>query len=307
MLQPSLPTYVCSLASPCAATTSTNIVPCVHSSTMLGSPVSNVLWSPGSANIAVMVTQGVGMSCSTQQSISDLVVPSSHVMPPVNRSRMCCEQPQPTLQSVLSVSASGAGIGSQQPMECVSSVSIEDLASRLVARLPAEVVKSPPESDSNRQRIEMLVETLIQGGNIEHVDADICNSPRFARTVEELASSRFEAERTGEAMGTKWRSQPGLLQQASQMQNNTSAFSSHQDYLQRKIDLSGCQSVVRSLGQLGQAAPGRQLEDQSTDLYRYAFCEKMDMYQLNYLPSLPNFSQQAVFVTNYEWLSFCTW
>lgn len=273
VLQPSLPTYVCSFASPRAATATTDVVPCIPSSTMIGSPVPNVLWSPRSTNVVTVVTQGAGINFSASQSVSESTLQSSHIMPPVNRSRTFSDnsydQRQPGVQPLLKSASCGTSkvSRSQQQIDCISPISLE-----LVTCLPADIVKSLLESDSSRQSVEMLVETLsaVQSGSLDLLDTDavqqLANSPQLASIVKELRSSRFEAEMTEQDVGS-WKSLTGLLQQTA---NKTRAFSSPGDSAQSELDVSGCQCSMRSLGQLGQA-PAHQLEGQAFNRYWYVF------------------------------------
>lgn len=264
VLQPSLPTYVCSFASPDAASASTSVMPCIPSSTMIGSPVPNVVWSPRSTDVVTVVTQRTGLNSSTSQSGNELTVLGGHGIPSVSRSRTCSGhysgQPKPSFQPVSTSASSG---GSQQPTDCSLPTSVEDLASRLVSSLPTDVVKSLLDSDSSLQTVEMLLDTLnvmkTSDGNVLDTDVvqKLSNCPQLVSMVEELASSKFEAKMT------RWRSLPGLLQQT---ENKAAAFTGGQDYLESAVDEPSCQGVVRSLGQLGQA-PAYRLEDKASNLY----------------------------------------
>ena len=280
VLQSSLPTYVCSFA-----TATTDAVPCIPSLTMVRSPVPRVLWSPSSA----VVTRGAGTNSSSSRSASELAVPSSHVAPSVSRTRTfsddCDSQPQSTVQ----LYDDGRLSASQQRTDSVSSTSTEDLVSRLVATLPADIVKSLLVSNSSQQTIEMLTETLnmIQSAGVVPLDTDamrkLSNSAQLDSMVRELlCKSRFEAAMTEPALG-RWKSLPGLLQQT---EYKTAALSNPRDCVKGKLDVSGCKGVRRSLGQLGHA-PADQLQDQASDQHWYVFCMKIFTYwyQLNVLPA----------------------
>jgi len=267
VLQPSLPTYICSFASPCAAATATtNILPCIPSSTVLGSPVSSVLWSPRSTGVGAMVTQGDGSNCGASRSL-----PCDHVM---SRSRTCLERPGTPRQPISPPLSSRPGVlsGSPQPPGGISPTALEHFASRLVAGLPA-AVKSMLESDSNEQRVELLAETLntIHGSGADAVH-QLCHSPQLAVVAKQLFPSQaFDAKTTSESIG-RWRSQPALLQ-PDQLQSRPSTLSGHHNRLQSDVHLPlpSSQNVMRSLGQLGHA-PAHRLEAEAAGQYRWVFC-----------------------------------
>ena len=267
MLQPSLPTYICSFASPAAATASTNVMPCIPSSTMLGSALPNVLWSPTSSDIVTLVTQRAGVNCSVSQSAHELTVPSSRIIPPVNRSATCSDRYGDKRRAAVQ-SATTSGMSELSTSHQPTASSVEDLAGRLVASLPSDVVKSLLESESSRQTVEMLVDSLsvMNTDNVRFLDADavqkLSNNPQLASVVEKLVSSRLEPKMTRQMIG-RWKSLPGLLQQT---ENKTTALSGAQSV----VDASSCQDVVRSLGQLGHV-PAHQLENQPSNLYWYVF------------------------------------
>jgi len=263
-LQPSLPTYVCSFASLSAATASTNIMPCILSSTVLESPLQNALWSPRSADVVKVVSSRAGLNCSTLQTGSELNVPRSRVM---LRSRTCSDhchhQSSPSIQPVLTSTASGGST------DCASPTSVEDLVSQLVASLPADVVKSLLDCSLSQYSAERLLD-LIKSDSIDVVDDStlqkLANYPQLATVVKELlAFSRFEPKKTRPSIG-RWKSLPGLLQQT---ENRTTVLSGLHDYLQSAVDMPSCQNVRRSLGQLGQA---HRMEDQASGLHWYVFC-----------------------------------
>ena len=259
MLQPSLPKYICSFASPCAAATATtNILPCLPSSTVLGSPVSSVLWSPRSSGVGMMVTQAdsLNSTVSPTQSAGALILPCDYV---VSRSRTL---PGPALQPVSTPLSSGVGIlssASPQSPAVIPPTPLGHFASRL-ASLPADV-KSVLEGDSS----ELLA---IQGGNADVV-RQLCNSPHLTSIAKQLFPPPvFDARRTNESI-SRWKSQPALLE-PDQLPNQTSMFSGRRDYLQSSVDLPlpSCQNVMRSLGQLGHA-PSQQLDAQASSRYWY--------------------------------------
>lgn len=283
VLRHSLPTYVHSYASPCTATATTDVLHSVPSSTMLGSTVPSVLWSPGSTNTTTMVTQVAGVNSSVSHGIHKMTAASSDVTSPMSRARTFSDcshsHPRHTVQPVLTSASSGSSLlsGSQQQTDRFSFASVEDLASQLVASLPADIVKSLVESDSSQQTAEMLLETLnvIHGGSVGRLDAGVVqklyNSPQLANVVKELfCSSRFEAEMTEQDIGS-WKSLAGLLQQTD---NKTVAFSGPQDFSHSELHVPGCEAVMRSLGQLGHA-PAHQLEDQASNLHWYVFCRQL--------------------------------
>jgi len=275
-----LPTYVHSFASPCTATATTDVLHCVPSSTMLGSTVPSVMWSPRSTNITTMVTEVAGVNTGVSHGINEMTAASSVVTSPMSRSRTFSDcshsHPRHSAQPLLTSASSGASIlsGAQQQTDRISLTSVEDLASQLVASLPADIVKSLVESNSSQQSAEMLLETLnvIHGGNVGLLNAGgvqkLYNSPQLAKVVKELfCSSRFEAEMTEQDID-RWKSLAGLLQQT---ENKTAAFSGPQDFSHSELHVPGCEAVMRSLGQLGQA-PAHQLEDQASNLHWYVFC-----------------------------------
>ena len=261
VLQPSLPKYVCSFASLSAATASTNIMPCIPSSTVLESPLApNVLWSPRT-DVVKVVSSRAGLNCSTLQTGSELNVPHSPVM---LRSRTCSDhchnEPSPSIQPVLMSTASGGST------DCTSPTSVEDLVSQLVASLPVDVIKS----NLSQYTAERLLDLIKTDNVVDVVDDNtlqmLSNYPQLASVVEELlASSRFEPKMTRPSIG-RWKSLPGLLQQT---ENRTTVLSGLHDYLQSAVDVPSCQTVLRSLGQLGQA---HQMEDQASSLHWYVFC-----------------------------------
>ena len=258
VLQPSLPTYICSFASPCAAVTATsNVLPCVPSSTVLGSPVSSVLWSPRSADVGVTVSQGNGLNFNIPQSpaTGELTLPFDHV---TSRSQAYVERPGPSLQPVSSPLSSGGGIlpGSPQPSGGISPTVLNQFTSQLVTRLPADV-KSVFEADSKEQPAEILRAVQRDGTDVVR---QLCISPQLASIAKQLfPPPAVEVPRTSESI-SRWRSQPALLQ-PEQPQIETSAFSSRCNCLQLDADLSlpSSQSAMRSLGQLGYA-PTHRLE-----------------------------------------------
>jgi len=274
VLRHSLPTYVCSFASPCTATATTDVLHCAPSSTVLRSTVPNVLWSPRSSNIVTMVTQAAGMSSSVSQDISEMTTASNDLVSPVSR----FNHSQHTVQPALTSASSGASVlsESQQQTDHVSPMFVEDLVSELVASLPADIVKSLVESHSSQQTASMLLETLnvIQSGNIGLVDASagqkLYNNPQLASIVKELfCSSTFEAAITEQDID-RWKYLAGLLQHA---ENKTIPFSSPQDFSQSELHVPACQAVRRSLGQLGHSPA--HLEDQASNLHWYVFCMKL--------------------------------
>lgn len=259
MLQPSLPTYICSFASPCsAATATTNILPCAPSS----SPASSVLWSARSTGIGVMVTQvdGLNSSASQSRSASELTLPCDRV---TSRSQTYAERSGPLLQPILSPvsSATNVLVGSPRPSGGVSPTVLEHFRSRLVASRPADV-SSLLEADSD----ELLVGSLntMPSGNMDAV-RQLCNSPQLASIAKQLfPAPAFEAKND---TISRWRSQPTLLQ-PDQLQNQTSAFASRRNCLQSDVDLAlpTCENVMRTLGQLGHA-PAHRLETQPSGQY----------------------------------------
>lgn len=276
VLQPTLPTYVCPSAA--AATAASDVVACTPSSTVLGSPVPTVLWSPRSTNVVTMLTQAHGLlNSSGSQSGSELTVASNHATTLMNRSTMfsdrCHDHRHPTVQPHWKPPASVSS-GSQQRVDCVSQTPLEDVASQLVANLPVDIVKLLLERDSSQQTVEMPAETLhaLKSHNVDLFNIDavqkLSSNPQFTDIVKELFHcSVFEADMMKQAVG-RWKSFSGLLQQT---ENNDAAFSSPQEYSQLELDGAGCQGVMRSLGQLGQAPP-HQLEAETSNLYWYVVC-----------------------------------
>lgn len=244
MLQPSLPTYVSSFASPRAATATTSIVPSIPSSAVLGSPVpANVLWSPRSTSVGLVASSQDG-------AVSQLYSRGSQTS-----SEMYGGQSRSTLRPVLTSSPS---VISSPSGSRVSPTSLKDLMS-LVTSLPADVVKSLLETDSNEQSVNMLTESLstVHHGNIDCAGVDgiqkLCNSAQLAGMDKQVfASPVSESRRTIESI-SRWRSQPELLQQNDPMQNGSGTFSGRHDYSPSDVDVAAasCENVVRSLGQLG--------------------------------------------------------
>lgn len=249
VLQPNLPTYVCSFASPCVAAAATN----VPSSEMLRSPVPNVLWSQ-----SIVTTQEARVRCSASSSVSELTVPTSHITsvdcrPTVEPHHMTCTS-------------------SHQPVDCVSRI-----ASQLVASLPA---------DSAEHTANMLVDALnaVRNGNIDAVDTaalqNLCSSPQLASIVKELFYFLRTEPEIQPTIG-RWKSLPGLLQQSENITTGTPFSHPHGEF-----DVDDCQDAMRCL-QVDQA-PEHQLVDDASDLYWYVFFSKVFTYwnMLYFVPVL---------------------
>jgi len=265
------PTYVCSFTSPAATASANNVIPCTPSSMIQRSPMASGLWSPRSTDVVTLVTQRLGLNTGTGG--SGLTVPSSRMIPPVNRARTCSDHHQHhrhQLRPRVHPSTASA--------DCSLSTSVRDVAGRLVAGLPADVVKSLLESDSTGscQTVKMLLDTVTaMKTNVDVLDSDVLwklvNCPQFGSMVEELASSsRSEAATmtTRQTIG-RWRSLPGLHQPTEH--EPAAAAAADAAFASRQSAVPSCQTVVRSLGQLGQS-PAHQLTDQASSLYWYASC-----------------------------------